>query len=197
MATKNKKRKKIRCPWPGNDELMVKYHDREWGLPQHNDRLLFEYLLLDAFQAGLSWAIILKKRENFRKAFSNFNPRIIAKYDNKKVRKLLSDPGIVRNKLKIKATISNAQAFLDIQKKFGSFNVYVWRFVGNRPKKNKWRTLKQLPARTKESNRLSEDLKKRGFKFVGSTIVYAFMQGAGLVNDHIVSCFRYKEVSRK
>ena len=191
------KQNKTRCPWPGNDELMIQYHDKEWGLTQRDDGMLFEYFLLDTFQAGLSWSIILNKRKNFRKAFSNFNPKLIIKYDSQKIKQLLSDSGIIRNQLKIKSAISNSQAFLEVQKEFGSFADYIWQFVKNKPKQNAWKTLKQIPARTKESDLLSEDLKKRGFKFVGSTIVYAFMQGVGLVNDHLVSCFRYKEVSKK
>lgn len=176
---------------------MIAYHDEEWGLPVHDDRKLFEFLLLDTFQAGLSWAIILNKREGFRKAFSNFNPKLIAKYDVKKKKKLLNDANIIRNRLKIDSAIKNAKQFLVIQKEFGSFDKYVWEFVGGKPKVNKWKTLKQIPVTSKESDALSKDLKKRGFNFVGSTTIYAFMQGAGLVNDHVVTCFRYKEVSRK
>ena len=188
---------KIRCTWPGDDPLMTEYHDNEWGTPQHDDKILFEYIVLDTFQAGLSWKIILDKRENFRKHFSDFNPKLIAKYDNKKEQKLLNEAGIVRNRLKISATITNAQAFLKIQKEFGSFNKYLWKFVDNKPIQNKWRTLAQIPAKTTLSDAISIDLKKRDFRFVGSTIVYAFLQGAGLVNDHLVSCFRYKQVAKK
>jgi len=186
---------KKRCLWPGDNTLMVRYHDKEWGVPCHTDRILYEFLLLDAFQAGLSWAIILNKRDNFRRAFSNFNPRLVAKYDNKKIKELLQNEGIVRNKLKIGATIENAQHFLKVQIEFGSFDAYVWQFVVGMQKQNKWKTLKQIPATSKESDALSYDLKKRGFRFVGSTTIYAFMQAAGLVNDHVVGCFRYKEIS--
>ena len=188
--------KKSRCPWPGDDPLMVKYHDTEWGVPLHNDRKLFEFLVLDAFQAGLSWSIILKKRENFHKAFSNFDPAKIAKYDRKKVAELLKNDGIIKNRLKIEATITNAQRFLEIKKEFGSFDKYIWQFTDYQTIQNGYRTLKELPAKTKESDQMSKDLKERGFKFVGSTICYAFMQAAGLVNDHITSCFRYRRVSR-
>jgi len=174
---------------------MVRYHDTEWGVPLHNDRKLFEFLVLDAFQAGLSWAIVLKKREGFRKAFSNFESRKVAKYDGRKVNALLADAGIIRNRLKIEATIANARAFLFVQREFGSFDRYIWQFVGGRPKKNKWRTLKQLPARSAESDAMSKDLKARGFRFVGSTICYAFMQAAGMVNDHLVRCRRHREVA--
>ena len=173
---------------------MLRYHDTEWGVPLHEDRKLFEFLVLDAFQAGLSWAIVLKKREGFRKAFDNFDPRKVAKYESRKVKALLADAGIIRNRMKIEATISNAQAFVLVQREFGSFDRYIWQFVGGRPKKNKRRTLKQLPARSVESDVMSKDLKERGFRFVGSTICYAFMQAAGMVNDHLVGCFRYRAV---
>ena len=173
---------------------MIAYHDTEWGVPQHDDRILFEYILLDSFQAGLSWAIILNKREDFRKVFDNFNPKKIARYDKRKVAKLISDSGIVRNRLKIEATIGNAKAYLAVQKEFGSFDKYIWGFMGGEAKQNRWRTLKQIPAKTRESDIISADLKKRGFRFFGSVTCYAFMQGAGLVNDHLVSCFRYSEV---
>ena len=188
---------KKRCKWPGNNDLMIKYHDEEWGVPTYDDNVLFEFLLLDTFQAGLSWSIILNKRENFRKAFNNFNYRTISKYDAKKEKELLQNEGIVRNRLKIATIINNAKRFIEIQKEFGSFSNYIWEFVGNMPKKNSWKTMKQIPTTSKESNALSKDLKKRGFKFVGSTTVYAIMQGVGLVNDHTVECFRYKEVSKK
>ena len=170
------------------------YHDREWGVPQHNDRVLFEYIVLDSFQAGLSWAIILNKRENFRKAFGRFNPKNIVKYDKKKIESLLKDAGIVRNRGKIEAAVQNAKVFLGIQKEFGSFNTYLWGFLKGRPVKNRWRSLGEIPAHTLLSDRVSSDLKKRGFRFFGSTTCYAFLQGSGLVNDHLVSCFRYKEV---
>ncbi len=175
---------------------MIEYHDTEWGVPVHDDRKLFEFMVLDAFQAGLSWSIVLKKRENFRKALSDFDYAKIAKYNQKKIDRLIADPGIIRNKLKISATVANAKAFLKIQKEFGSFDKYIWSFTDGKTIKNKWKTLAQIPVSTKESDAMSNDLKKRGFKFVGSTICYAFMQAAGMVNDHLVSCFRYKEVGR-
>jgi len=183
-----------RCEWSPGDEQMIKYHDEEWGVPQHDDQKLFEYIVLDAFQAGLSWKTILHKRENFRKAFDDFNPKKIAKYNEKKFEKLMSDTGIIRNKLKIKATITNATAFLEIQKEFVTFDKYIWKFTGNKTIRNKHRTIHNIPARTKESDEMSKDLIKRGFKFAGSTICYAFMQAAGMVNDHTVTCFRCKEV---
>ena len=173
---------------------MIRYHDAEWGVPLHDDRKLFEFLVLDAFQAGLSWAIVLKKREAFRKAFDNFDPRKVAKYDVRKVKTLLADAGIIRNRLKIEATIANARAFLAVQREFGSFDRYIWQFTGGRTMMNRWRALSQLPARSPESDAMSDDLKARGFRFVGSTICYAFMQAAGMVNDHMVDCFRYREV---
>jgi DNA-3-methyladenine glycosylase I len=184
-----------RCAWAGSDPFYVTYHHTEWGVPVHDDRLLFEFLVLEGAQAGLSWATILRKRENYRRAFDNFDPRLVAGYDEKKVMALLADPGIVRNRLKIAATIQNAKAFLAIQKEFGSFDAYVWRFVGGKPIKNAWRTMQEIPAKTAESDALSKDLIQRGFKFVGSTICYAHMQATGMVNDHTVDCFRYDEVS--
>jgi DNA-3-methyladenine glycosylase I len=183
-----------RCPWPQGNEQMIRYHDTEWGVPLHDDRKLFEFLVLDAFQAGLSWAIVLKKREEFRKAFDNFDSRKVAKYDGKKVKALLTDAGIIRNRLKIEATIANARAFLAVQREFGSFDRYIWQFTGGRTKMNRCRTLRQIPCRSAESDAMSKDLKERGFRFVGSTICYAFMQAAGMVNDHLVSCFRHREV---
>jgi DNA-3-methyladenine glycosylase I len=186
---------KQRCEWCGDDPLYVAYHDDEWGVPVHDDRHLFEMLILEGAQAGLSWSTILKKRENYRKAFDRFDARKIAKYDKAKVAKLLADPGIVRNRLKIGATIQNAHAFLEVQKEFGSFDRYIWQFVEGKPKKNKWKSLKEIPPKTTESDAMSKDLKKRGFSFVGSTICYAFMQAVGMVNDHVVTCFRYREVS--
>lgn len=184
--------KKIeRCGWPEGDELMLKYHDEEWGVPLHDDNKLFEFMVLDAFQAGLSWRIVLRKRAGFRKAFDNFNPKKIAKYDSNKIDKLLNDEGIIRNKLKIAATIANAKAFLEVQKEFGSFDKYIWQFTNYRTIKNKYKTMKDVPATSPESDAMSMDLRKRGFKFVGSTICYAFMQAAGMVNDHKISCFRY------
>ncbi len=175
---------------------MIRYHDTEWGVPLHDDRKLFEFLVLDAFQAGLSWAIVLRKREGFRKAFSNFEPHKVAKYDARKVKSLLADAGIIRNRLKIEATVANARAFLLIEKEFGSFSRYIWQFTGRKPKKNRWRTLSQIPSRSAKSDAMSADLRARGFRFVGSTICYAFMQAAGLINDHLVGCFRYREVGR-
>ncbi len=183
---------KKRCAWPGDDMLMREYHDKEWGVPLHDDRKLFEFMVLDAFQAGLSWSTVLRKRENFRKAFDNFDVDKIVKYDAKKIEKLLKDEGIIRNRLKITATINNAMAFKKVQKEFGSFDKYIWSFVKGDPIVNKRRTIKDIPTSSKESDRMSLDLKKRGFKFVGSTICYAFMQAAGMVNDHTTDCFRYR-----
>ena len=184
---------KNRCDW-AKKPLDIEYHDREWGIPVHDDRKLFEYLLLDGFQAGLSWSTILSKRENFRKAFDAFDYRKIAGYNSKKIETLLQDQGIIRNKLKIKAAISNAQAFLKVQEEFDSFDRYIWSFTDGKTIVNHWRTIKEVPSTSNESDAMSKDLKKRGFTFVGSTICYAFMQAAGLVNDHLVTCFRYKEV---
>ena len=184
----------MRCGGPGNDELLIAYHDEEWGVPVHDDRKLFEFLVLDAFQAGLSWSTILKKRENFRKAFDNFDATRIAGYKKRKIAPLLADAGIVRNRLKVHATISNAAAFLQVQKEFGAFDAYVWGLVGGEPRQNSWKTLKQIPANTPDSDRMSQDLKDRGFKFVGSTICYAFMQAAGMVNDHEVGCYRHRQI---
>jgi len=183
-----------RCPW-ANDDLYAAYHDTEWGVPLHDDRKLFEFLVLEGAQAGLSWHIILKKRENYREAFAGFDPEKVARFNERSIRHLLNDPGIVRNRLKIAAVITNAKAFLEVQEEFGSFDAYVWRFVDGRPRINHWKTLKQLPARTAESDAMSKDLIQRGFKFVGSTICYAHMQATGMVNDHLVSCFRHKELS--
>lgn len=183
------------CNWPGNDPLMIEYHDKEWGVPLHDDNKLFEFITLDAFQAGLSWAIIMRKRENFKKAFDNFNPEVIAKYGEEKILELINDAGIIRNKLKINATIQNAKDYLEIRKEFGSFDKYIWQFVGGKPIINKCKKLGDIQASTKESDAMSKDLKKRGFKFVGSTICYAFMQAAGMVNDHLESCWRYKEIN--
>ena len=187
--------KKIKsCEWPSKNELMLKYHDEEWGVPLHNDRKLFEFMLLDAFQAGLSWSIILKKRVNFRKAFDNYDINKIAKYNETKINKLLQDEGIIRNRLKINAAVQNAKAFLKVQKEFGTFDKYIWQFTGGKPLINKLQSLKEIPAKSKESDAMSKDLISRGFKIVGSTICYAFMQAAGMVNDHIISCHRYKGV---
>ena len=185
---------KRRCPWPSDDKLMIKYHDNEWGVPLHNDRKLFEFLILEGFQAGLSWRTILYKRENFRKAFDNFDFNKVAKYDRRKINSLLKDEGIIRNKLKIKGAITNAKAFLQIRKELGTFDKYIWSFVNGKPIHNKFKSLKELPARTKLSDKISDDLKKRGFKFVGPTIVYAHMQATGMVNDHVVSCYRHEEI---
>jgi DNA-3-methyladenine glycosylase I len=185
---------KQRCPWPSDDSLMIKYHDKEWGVPLHNDRKLFEFLILEGFQAGLSWRTILHKRENFREAFDNFDFNKIAKYNRKKINSLLKNEGIIRNKLKIEAAITNAKAFLQVRKEFGTFDKYIWSFVNGKPIQNKFKSLKELPAKTKLSDKISDDMKKRGFKFVGSTIVYAHMQATGMVNDHVVRCFRYKEI---
>jgi len=185
---------KTRCQW-AKSELMIQYHDMEWGVPVHDDRKLFEFLTLDAFQAGLSWEIILKKRENFRKALDNFDPEKISRYTTGKVEKLMQDSGIVRNRLKIESTVSNAAAFLKVQREFGSFETYIWDFVGGEPIVNTFKTLDEIPPSTPESDIMSKDLKKRGFRFVGSTICYAFMQAAGMVNDHTLDCFRYRELS--
>lgn len=175
--------------------LYMDYHDNEWGVPEHNDRKLFEFLVLQGMQAGLSWLTILKKRDNYRKSFDSFHAGKIAKYDERKVLELLSNRGILRNRLKIEATIHNAKAFLSLQKEFGSFDAYIWQFIGGKPKKNAWKTVKDIPSKTVESDLMSRDLMKRGFKFAGSTICYAFMQATGMVNDHAVDCFRYLEVS--
>ena len=185
---------KVRCTWAGTDPIYVKYHDTEWGVPLHDDRKLFEFLMLDGFQAGLSWITILKKRPNYRKAFDHFDPEKIAAYNLLRVKALMSDKGIVRNKLKIEAAVKNASAFLVVQKEFGSFNDYIWRFTGGKTIKNAWKTMAAIPAQTNVSAAMSIDLKKRGFKFVGPTICYAFMQAAGMVNDHVVECFRYHQV---
>jgi DNA-3-methyladenine glycosylase I len=188
------KSQKVRCGWSTSDPLYISYHDKEWGVPVHEDRKLFEMLILEGAQAGLSWITVLKKRENYRKAFANFNPVTVSRYDAKKVRALLKNDGIIRNRLKIEAAISNARAFLDVRKEFGSFDRYIWSFVGGSQRKNKWRSLKQIPASTPESDTMSKDLKKRGFRFVGSTICYAFMQATGMVNDHTTDCFRHNQV---
>jgi DNA-3-methyladenine glycosylase I len=185
-----------RCEWVPDDPLYRDYHDREWGVPVHDDQKLFESLVLDGMQAGLSWSTILKKRENFRKAFDDFDPRKVAEYDQKKILSLLADKGIIRNRLKIEAAIKNAKAFLAVQKEFGSFDAYIWQFVGGKPKVNTWKKDKEIPAKTPESDALSKDLVDRGFKFVGSTICYAMMQAVGMVNDHTVDCFRYRELKK-
>ena len=184
---------KTRCNWP-KKPLDIEYHDKEWGVPLHDDKKLFEFLVLESFQAGLSWSTILNKRENFRKAFDDFNYQKIANYDQQKIDDLLQDAGIIRNKLKISATITNANVFMKIQNEFGSFDKYIWSFTGGKTITNSWTELKDIPATSKESDAMSKDLKKRGFKFVGSTICYAKMQATGMVNDHVISCYRYKEV---
>jgi len=184
---------KTRCGWI-SDSLMQQYHDEEWGVPLHDDRKLFEFMVLDGFQAGLSWRTVLNKRENFRKAFLDFDPEKIAAFNEEKYEQLLLDPGIIRNRSKIRASINNAKVFLKVQHEFGSFDKYIWSFVNNKPTKNSWKSLSEIPAKTEISDNMSKDLTKRGFKFVGSTICYAFMQAAGMVNDHTVSCFRYKEL---
>ena len=185
---------KTSCEWPVDDDLMIAYHDEEWGVPLHDDRKLFEFLVLDAFQAGLSWRTILHKRDNFRLAFDGFDAKLIARYKKRKIGQLLENAGIVRNRMKIEATVTNAEAFLRVQSEYKSFDSYIWQFVGGQPRQNRWRSLKRLPASTPDSDRMSKDLKSRGFKFVGTTICYAFMQAAGMVNDHLVKCFRYEEV---
>ena len=179
-----------RCPWSGEDPLYIRYHDEEWGVPVHDDRKLFEFLILEGAQAGLSWITILRKRENYRKAFAGFDPKKIAKFGAKDVARLMKDPGIVRNRLKIESTISNAKAFLKIQEEFGSFDAYSWAFVGGKTLKNRRQSMKDIPARTEISDAFSKDMKKRGFRFVGSTILYAHMQAVGMVDDHLVDCFR-------
>jgi DNA-3-methyladenine glycosylase I len=186
-----------RCSWADGNPLMEEYHDTEWGVPVHEDLLHFEFLTLDAFQAGLSWAIILRKRDGFRAAFDGFDPERVARYGRRQVSRLLRDPGIVRNRQKIEATISNARAFLEVQEEFGGFDSLVWRFVGGAPRVNRRRSLRQIPARTAQSDAMSRELMRRGFRFVGSTICYAYMQAAGMVNDHLVSCFRYRELGGK
>jgi DNA-3-methyladenine glycosylase I len=184
----------IRCAW-ANNELAIRYHDEEWGVPVHDDRTLFEFLILEGAQAGLSWNTILNKRDNYRAAFDRFDPAPVARYNSRKIQQLLNNPGIVRNKLKIASSVANAKSFLKVQEEFGSFDRYIWQFVEGKPKVNSWKSLSQLPAKTKESDAMSKDLKKRGFNFVGSTICYAFMQAVGMVNDHAVECFRYKQLT--
>jgi DNA-3-methyladenine glycosylase I len=185
---------KTRCEWAGSDPLYIAYHDEEWGVPEHDDRRLFEFMLLDGAQAGLSWLTILKKRENYRKAFDGFEPERVARFGKRKMRALLANGGIIRNRLKIASAIQNAKAYLEVQREFGSFDAYIWRFVGGKSKRNSWRTPSEIPARTAESESMSKDLRRRGFTFVGPVICYAFMQAAGMVNDHVVSCFRHDQV---
>ena len=186
-----------RCTWVSMENLlMVQYHDREWGVAVHDDRKHFEFLVLEGAQAGLSWSIVLKKREGYRRAFSDFDPEKVARYTEKRLQKLILDPAIIRNQMKIKATVRNAQAFLAVQKEFGSFDSYCWRFVDGRPKLNRWKAQGEIPATSRESDAFSKDLKQRGFTFVGSTVIYAHMQAVGMVNDHLVDCFRYREIGR-
>ncbi|MCP5063583.1 MAG: DNA-3-methyladenine glycosylase I [Ignavibacteriae bacterium] len=200
MATTNPESKisksTNRCEWCGTDPLYVKYHDEDWGVPVYDDRKLFEFLILEGAQAGLSWITILKKRENYKNLFDDFDVIKVSKYSEKKIAKLLENPGIIRNKLKVNSTVTNAQAFIKLQKEFGSFDKYIWQFVDGKPIVNKFKSLKEIPAKTTISDLMSKDLKKRGFKFVGSTICYAFMQATGMVNDHTTKCFRYKEVMK-
>jgi DNA-3-methyladenine glycosylase I len=185
----------IRCDWTTDDPMMINYHDEEWGEPKHDDRRLFEDLILDGAQAGLSWSTILRKRENYREAFDNFNPDKVAAYDEAKIEELLQNPGIVRNRQKVNSAVKNANAFLKIQEEFGSFDAYIWGFVDGVPIQNQWKSMSELPAKTELSEEISKDLKKRGFNFVGPTIIYAFMQAVGMVNDHAVGCFRYHEIA--
>jgi DNA-3-methyladenine glycosylase I len=186
---------KKRCDWvPLDNPLYVKYHDEEWGVPVHDDRLLFEFLLLEGAQAGLSWLTVLRKRDNYREAFDRFDPAKVALYENEKIEELLQNPGIIRNRRKVEAAVTNARAFLEVQAKYGSFDAYIWSFVDGKPIVNQWKTMKGIPAATSLSDTISKDLMKKGFKFVGSTIVYSHMQATGMVNDHTVDCFRYKEL---
>jgi DNA-3-methyladenine glycosylase I len=184
-----------RCPWAVGEQYIA-YHDTEWGVPLHDDRILFEFLILEGAQAGLSWATILKKRDNYRAAFDNFDPALVARYGARERKRLLANAGIVRNRLKIDSAIQNAKSFLEVQQEFGTFDKYIWQFVGGRPKQNNWRSIKDVPAKSDESDAMSKDLHRRGFRFVGSTICYAFMQAVGMVNDHLVDCFRYRELQR-
>lgn len=188
---------KPRCAWPANDPLMLHYHDREWGVPVHDDRKHFEFLVLEGAQAGLSWRTVLHKRPAYREAFAAFDPRKVARFDKRRVKTLLANPGIIRNRLKIESTLANARAFLAVQKEFGSFDRYLWRFVDGEPIQNQWRELGEIPARSAESDLLSKDLKQRGFRFVGTTIVYAHMQAVGMVNDHLAHCFRHRQLARR
>ena len=188
---------KTRCTWTGNDPLYCAYHDHEWGIPLHDDRALFEFLILEGAQAGLSWITILKKRDAYRRAFDNFEAERIARYDENKIESLLQNAGIVRNRLKVQSAVINAQKFLAVQQEFGSFDAFIWKFVGSEPQLNNWRYLAEIPASTAQSNAMSKELKKRGFKFVGSTICYAFMQATGMVNDHILDCYRHLEIRKE
>ena len=189
--------KKKRCGWSESSELMRKYHDAEWGVPLHDDKRLFEFLVLEGVQAGLSWSTVLNKRENYRKALDNFNYKKIAKYTDKKIEALLQNTGLIRNRLKMNALVTNAKCFINVQKEFGSFDKYIWSFVNHKPIVNKFKSLNEIPAKTLLSDKISEDMKKRGFKFVGSTIIYAYMQATGMVNDHLISCFRKNHVFEK
>jgi DNA-3-methyladenine glycosylase I len=189
-------KERVRCGWSGADELMIGYHDEEWGVPVHDDRKQFEFLTLESAQAGLSWSTVLKKRENYRRAFAEFDPEKVARFTAKRIEDLLADPGIIRNRLKVMAAVTNAREFLAVQEEFGTFDKYIWGFVGGRPIQNRIETMKQIRATSRESDALSKDLKQRGFKFVGSTIVYAHMQAVGMVNDHLVTCFRHKPCGR-
>jgi DNA-3-methyladenine glycosylase I len=193
MPQRQSSHERARCPWAKGDEY-IRYHDIEWGVPVHDDRLLFEFLILEGAQAGLSWSTILKKRANYQQAFDRFDPALVARYGKQKLERLLTNPGIVRNRLKIASTVQNAKAFLATQQEFGSFDAYIWRFVEGRTIQNAWRSLEEVPARTAESDAMSKDLKRRGFNFVGSTICYAFMQAVGMVNDHLIGCFRHREL---
>ena len=186
-----------RCAWAGNDPRYVRYHDEEWGVPVHDDRVLFEFLVLEGAQAGLSWSTILNKRDHYREVFDQFDPQAVASYGDAKIEALLQDPGIVRNRRKVEAAITNARAFLEVQQEFGTFDRYVWDFVGGRPIRNAWTSIAEIPTESPESVAMSVDLKKRGFKFVGPTICYAFMQAVGMVNDHTIDCFRYRELSKE
>jgi DNA-3-methyladenine glycosylase I len=187
---------KKRCEWCGKDALYIDYHDNDWGVPAHDDRLHFEMIILDGAQAGLSWITILKRRESYREAFDNFDAEKVARYSDKKIEKLLKNPGIIRNRLKVNSAVANAKAFLSVQEECGSFDEYIWQFTDHRTIQNTWKSLSELPAKTSESDAMGNDLKKRGFSFVGSTICYAYMQAAGMVNDHVADCFRYKEVKK-
>lgn len=189
-------KEKVRCSWCLGFDQYIEYHDKEWGVPVHDDQVHFEFLILEGAQAGLSWSTILKKRDGYRKAFAQFDPVKVARFSPAKIEKLLLNPGIVRNKLKVNAAVVNAQKFLEVQNEFGSFDKYIWSFVGGKPIINKWRVMKELPATSRESDALSKDLKLRGFKFVGSTVIYAHMQACGLINDHLMDCFRYHEVKK-
>lgn len=191
-----KQKEKIRCAWPGNDALMIAYHDEEWGVPLFDDKKIFEFMLLDAFQAGLSWKTILHRREGFRKAFDNFDVKKIANYSEEKIEKLMNNPDIIRNQSKIRCTVTNAKLFLKIQKEYGDFSTYIWRFTNSKTINNKLKSVKDIVAKSEQSDAMSKDLMKRGFKFVGSTICYAFMQAAGMVNDHTTDCFRHNEIKK-